>query len=144
VVAPPGVETIPAIAAADGDPAVVAASLADARAAWVERGEAVVEVGGWYTDGEPVRVVARKRGSRVDLSDGNAAVRLAGRPPGWLAAAEAGVDEYALNVNRAGVVFVPAFEWRDLEALALGVAAASRAVYAALLDRDDGRGRPTG
>ena len=116
---------------------MLAAALAEARGTWGERGDAVLPTGGWYTDGEPVTVLARKRGARVDLSDGGAAVRRAGRPPGWLEAPERAVADPHQNVNRAGVVFVPAFEWRDLQALALRVAAASRAVYAALLELDD-------
>jgi hypothetical protein len=134
----------PPITAADGRPDMLAAALAEARGTWGERGDAALPTGGWYTDGEPVTVLARKRGGRVHLSDGGAAVRLAGRPPGWLEATERAVADHHLNVNRAGVVFVPAFEWRDLQALALRVAAASRAVYAALLELDDRRRGQTG
>jgi hypothetical protein len=106
------------------------------RLASVERGRVVIDSGLRYTEGEPVRVFVRKRLHRYDLSDEGAAVRLAGRPPGWLDVAERVVtDEFWLNVNRRGVVFVPAVEGgMDRAWLARRVAEASRAVYQALLE----------
>ena len=99
-----------------------------------EGGEAAVEPGPSYRDGAPVRVRIRKRGRRYDLDDDGAAVLLAGRPPGWFAAAAAVVAADALNVNRRGVVFVPAVEGRDLVTLAARVAATSARLYGELLD----------
>ncbi len=87
-----------------------------------------------YRTGEPVQVGRRTRGIRIDLDDGGRAVALAGRPPGWLAAAERAVEAEGMNVNRRGVVFVQGFEGRDLERLEGKVAAASLAVYDALLE----------
>jgi hypothetical protein len=83
-----------------------------------------------YVPGEPVEVFARKRGPRWDFGDCGRAVQLAGKPTGWLAAAERVVAEEGMNVDRAGVVFVPAFErpCRDLAALVLRLGDVSHAV----------------
>ena len=102
-----------------------------------ETGEAAVTSELVYWSDEPVRAHIRKRGHRYDLDDSGQAVALAGRPRGWLAVAEEIVAETGLNVNRAGVVFVSAVEGRDVAALALKVAEASRAVYAELLEHRD-------
>jgi hypothetical protein len=103
---------------------------------WVEQGEAVVETGVEYRPGEPVRVHVRKRGRRWDIDDGGQAVELAARPDGWLPAAERVVDAEGMNVNRSGVVFVPAVERpdRDLARIALRLGETSHAVYAELLE----------
>ena len=55
---------------------------------------------------------------------------------GWLPVAEALVAEEGFNVNRRGVVFVPAMEGRDLATLAARLAATSLAVYQELLEAD--------
>jgi hypothetical protein len=89
-----------------------------------------------YVPGHPVTVRIRQRGSRYDFDDGGAAVALAGRPAGWLAASQAVVAEDSLNINRSGVVFVQGFEGRDLGRLERKVARTSRAVYLALLERE--------
>ena len=44
------------------------------------------------------------------------------------------VAEEGFNVNRAGVVFAPVVEGRDLALLALRLADTSRAVFAELLE----------
>ena len=114
------------------------AALEGARALAGPRGETFVETGLSYGDGQPILVFVRKRGRNVDIDDRGAAVQKAGRPRGWLDVARAVVDEDSLNVNRAGVVFVPAFEGRDLAALAQRIGDCSLAVYGALLEyRDD-------
>ena len=87
-----------------------------------------------YVDGEPVRVSVRRRAHRVDIDDGGEGVERAGRPPGWHPVAEAVVERHNLNVNRRGVVFVPAVIGRDIDQLARRVAEASYAVHAALLE----------
>jgi hypothetical protein len=51
--------------------------------------------------------------------------------------AERVVAEEGFNVNRAGVVFVPVVEGRDLSLLALRLADTSRAVFAELLELDE-------
>ena len=82
----------------------------------------------------------RKRGRRYDIDDDGAAVakaRAAGTTRRWLELAGRVVAEEALNVNRRGVVFVPAVEGRDIEALAQRVAATSRAVESELLAVED-------
>ena len=70
-------------------------------------------------------------------ADGGQAVRLAGMPPGWLAVAQRVVDDLGLNVNRRGVVFVPAVYPDWVDELTARVADASLAVYEALLELDD-------
>jgi hypothetical protein len=94
----------------------------------------LVDTGGVYREGEPVRVRIRKRGSRYHIDDDGRAVSLARRPRGWLTVAEQVVEEDALNVNRRGVVFVIAGEGRDVEALVRRVAERSVAVYEELLE----------
>lgn len=91
-----------------------------------------------YRPGEPVRVLIRKREHRYLIHDDGAAVALAGNPRGWLAIAGATVAEFGLNVNRAGVVFVPAVEGGvDRDWLGRRVAEASAAVYSDLLEAAD-------
>lgn len=109
-------------------------ALREAAPTWGESGEVRLETDRSYGGTAPVAVRIRKRGHRYDLCDDAAAVAAAGRPSGWLAVAERAVAEAHLNVNRRGVVFVPAVEGRDLAALACKVAAASAAVYSALLE----------
>ena len=92
-----------------------------------------------YAGGEPVQVRVRRRAHRVDIDDRGEAVARAGRPPGWLAVAEEVVERHNLNVNRRGVVFVPAVVGRDVESLARRIAEASLAVHSALIELDDQR-----
>jgi hypothetical protein len=102
-----------------------------------ERGEAVVAPGPQYREGQPVWVEVVKRGHRYDIGDAGEAVRLAGRPDGWLEVAEAVVETDALNVNRRGVVFVQAVEGRNIAGLAGRVAEMSALLYAELLEAAD-------
>ncbi|HXV56863.1 MAG TPA: hypothetical protein VD704_03265 [Gaiellaceae bacterium] len=106
------------------------------RASCGEKGETSLDTGLEYRPGEPVLVVARRRGRRWDFGDAGRAVELSGSPPGWLEAAGSVVAEEGMNVNRAGVVFAPAVErpGRDLAALALRIGETSRAVFAELLE----------
>lgn len=87
-----------------------------------------------YGSAEPVAVRVRRRGDRLTVDDAGAAVRLAGRPSGWLDAVERIVAVHGLNVNRQGVVFVPAFGDGDLDRLVALVADTSLVVYDVLLD----------
>jgi hypothetical protein len=96
-----------------------------------ERGEAVVDSGLAYGDGEPVRVLVRKRLHRYTLTDQGRAVEKAGRPPGWREAAERAVEP--MNLDRGGAVFVPVTAGRDLDDLVRRLADASRAVHEAVL-----------
>jgi hypothetical protein len=116
---------------------IVRAALAEARASWGETGEVTLETGATYGDGEQVRIRVRKRDRRYDIDDLGRAVKKAGRPPRWLARAQRVVAQEGFNVNRAGVVFVPAFEGRDLASLALRLADCCLAVYGELLELDD-------
>ena len=102
-----------------------------------ERGELVVATDLRYTEGEPVEVFVRKRLHIYDLGDDAAAVRLAGKPPGWLAVAEEVVEQFWINVNRRGVVFVGTVYPRMLDRLVSRVAETSVAVYEALLELDE-------
>ena len=116
----------------------VASALAAAGRAWGDVGEALLETGAEYLPDDPILVRVRKRRIRYTIDDDGAAVEKAGRPPGWLDVAERVVRESWLNVNRRGVVFVPAVEGRDLASLVLRIADTSRAVHAELLELDGG------
>jgi hypothetical protein len=97
--------------------------------------ERTVEPGPLYADGEPVRIRVRRRGHRYDIDDNGEAWRRAGVSGSEaLAAAERVVAAEGFNVNRSGVVFVPAVEGRDIDGLATRLAGCSRAVHAALLE----------
>jgi hypothetical protein len=99
-----------------------------------ERGTTTVDSGLSYLPGEPVTVLVRKREMRCELSDEGHAIALAGRPPGWRAAAQRVVDEAALNLARDGRIFVAVTIGRDLDELAARVATTSADVYDAVLD----------
>jgi ankyrin repeat protein len=116
----------------------IAADLEAAQRGWGERGETVLEGGVDYVAGEPVRVRVRRRGRNLTIDDEGAAVARAGRPDGWLdVARRVAEDGFWLNVNRRGVVFVPAFEGRiGVPWLVLRVADAAAAVYQELLELD--------
>ncbi len=109
-----------------------------------ERGEVVLETGLSYTPDHAVAVRVRKRERRYDVDDGGAAVRLSGKPTGWLHIAERLVEAKGMNVNRRGVVFVPAVEGRDIHALVLRVAKTSLALYLALLESELEAGSESG
>lgn len=103
-----------------------------------DREERLVDSGLRWSDGEPVLVRVRRRGRRHDLDDLGEAARRAGRPPGWREVAHRVVeDEWWLNVDRAGKVFVPAKAER-LDWAGGRVAGASLALYLALLELDRG------
>jgi ankyrin repeat protein len=92
----------------------------------------VRETGLSYAPGQPIRVSVRRRGGRYDIDDMGRAVAFAGRPDGWLEAAERVVADLGWNVNRSGIVFVQAVEGRDIDALVRGTGEASAAVLEAL------------
>ena len=100
-------------------------------------GELHVETELHFADDTPVAVHLRKRGRRYDIDDEGAAVRKA-RAFGveeWETVAREVVDAHDLNVNRRGVVFVPAVEGGfDLAWLAFRLARCSYAVHAELLE----------
>jgi hypothetical protein len=126
-------------AGADDDRlSAIRAALDAARSGWGELGDAVLDGRVEYRPGEAVGVRVRKRGRNYTIDDDGAAVAKAGRPRGWLdVARRVAENEYWLNVNRRGVIFVPAFEHRGMGWLAwvvLRVADASLAVYQELLE----------
>jgi hypothetical protein len=86
-----------------------------------------------YAPGRPVRIAVRRRENRYDIDDMGAAVELAGRPDGWLAAAQRTVGQLGWNINRDGVVVMQGFEGRDVDDLIRRTGDASLAVFEALL-----------
>ena len=99
--------------------------------AGLERGEVVIDSGLAYADGEPVRVLVRKRLQRYTLSDRGRAIEKSGKPPGWREAAERAVEP--MNVDRQGIVFVPTVAGPHLLRLIERLADASRAVHEAVI-----------
>ena len=98
--------------------------------------EHLVESGLVYSDGEPVVVHVRQRGRRIDIDDDGAALaraRAVGTTVHWFDVARRVVAEDDLNVNRRGVIFVPAVEGRNVDELTARVARASRALESELL-----------
>ena len=104
---------------------------------WGERATVELDSGLRYGGTDPVLVHVSKRERRYSFDDRGAAVRLAGKPPGWREAADAVVEEFVVNVSRQGVTFLPAVERREpswLSALPQRIAEASLALYGALLE----------
>jgi hypothetical protein len=114
----------------------VRARLGDA-AEWGDTGERVVTRDLTYGDGDLVEIVVRKRGWRYDLDDRGDAVakaRALGAGHGWLELAERLVAKEGFNVNRSGVVGVPAVEGRDIAQLAFRLSGCAYAVHSVLLE----------
>lgn len=82
------------------DPRSVLAGLGDG-----ERATVHIDVGDNLRG--PVTIHARRRGDRIQLDDGAAAVR-DHRVPGWFETAQAVAAETSTNVNRRGVLFLRA------------------------------------
>jgi hypothetical protein len=93
-----------------------------------------VVTGRTYGSSEPVVIRVVRRDSKLTIDDDGAAVRLAGRPAGWHERAGRIVEATGVNVNRRGVVFVPATDEARLGRLVDLVATASLEVYDALMD----------
>jgi len=94
-----------------------------------------------YTPAHPVRINVRRREHRYYIDDLGTAVAIAGRPPGWRAAAERAVKALDWNINREGVVFMQATAGRDIDAVVQRTAEASVAVLETLLELESSRGR---
>jgi hypothetical protein len=109
-------------------------NLQEALAALGDAGESTIDTGLTYRPGEAVLIRVRHRGRRYDITDDGAAVAKAGKPAGWLHDTERVVAGEGFNVNRSGVIFVPAVEGRDIASLTLRLAQTSRTVYLTLLD----------
>jgi hypothetical protein len=69
--------------------------------------ESVVDSGMEYRPGDPVRVWVRRRERRVTVSDHGAALQRAGAAAGWRGACVPVHAEFAVNITRAGVVWLP-------------------------------------
>jgi len=119
---------------AAGRLAHVRASLEVAEPSLEEPSGAIVDTAAAYRQDAPVVIRVRRRGRRYDISDDGGSVRLAGRPPGWLDRAERVVATEGFNINRRGVISVPAVAGRDIATLAVRLADTSRAVYLELLE----------
>jgi len=117
--------------------ASIRAALGSMPQAASNRDEVTVDSGLAYGTNVPVRVRIRRRGRRYDLTDDGAAAARAGLPAGWLKQADRLVADEGFNVNRRGVVFVPAVEGRDIAMLALRLADTSRRLYVALVELGD-------
>jgi hypothetical protein len=102
----------------------------------LQGGETIVETGREWIPDEPVQIRVRTRGHWTEVDDLGEAVRRAGKPPGWLDAAERVVAEQGMNVNRAGVVFVSygPRAGHDLETIAGRLADSALDVYNTLLE----------
>ena len=96
--------------------------------------EIAVDCGLDYAEHDPVIIWVRRRDHRYDIHDDGGAVARAGKPAGWLAEGERLVAQHGFNINRRGVVWVPAVEGRDIAGLASRLAETSRAVYLTLLE----------
>lgn len=94
-----------------------------------------IATGQTYGSSVPVVVRVRRRGDKLTIDDDGTAVRLAGRPSGWHERADRIAAEADINVNRRGVVFVPAVGESHRDRLVALVAATSLEVYDALLDK---------
>lgn len=100
----------------------------------LERGEFDLDTGQSCVVGEAIQIHVRKRGHRYDLSDAGAAIARAGKPAGWFDEFVRLVAADGFNVNRRGVVFVPAVEGRDIAVLGLRLVSVSRTAYVTLLE----------
>jgi hypothetical protein len=107
----------------------------------VERGELILDTGLTYDGITPVRVRVTKRDGRLEFSDDGGAVAAAAVDVRRLSFPESiAMGEYATNVSRHGVVWLPGFArsgegW--LAKLSELVASGSIALYEALLELDD-------
>ena len=93
-----------------------------------------VVTGRSYGSSEAVLIRVVRRGGTLTVDDDGAAVPLAGRPAGWHDRAQGIVAATGANVNRRGVVFVPATTEARLNRLIDLVATTSLEVYDALID----------
>lgn len=93
-----------------------------------------VVTGRTYGTSEAVVIRVVRRDGKLTIDDDGAAVRLAGRPAGWHERADRIVGATGANVNRRGVVFVPATNEAQLDRLVDLVATTSLEVYDALID----------
>jgi hypothetical protein len=106
------------------------------------RSEVDVETSLDWPGGEPVVIAVSRRQHRYLLDDRGEAVRRAGRPAGWVTAAEAAARREGMNVSPTnGVIFVPAVGRVDLDDLAHRLARSSLDVLEALVELDEPAGR---
>lgn len=96
----------------------------------------VVDSGREWFAGQPVEIFIRRRGYWTELDDRGEAIRRAGRPEGWLEAADRIAAAEGMNIGRNGVVGVKYGErtGHDLDEITGRLADTARAIYLTLLD----------
>jgi Ankyrin repeats (3 copies) len=103
------------------------------------RSEAIKDTGLAFRPGEPVRLRVGRREPRLTVSDGGAALALAGRPAGWRAVADRLERELDVNVSGAGAVWLPVVAaGPPLDAVEQRIAQASLTLYQELLEMAGG------
>ena len=106
------------------------------------RSQVDVEMALDWPGGEPVVIAVSRRKHRYLLDDRGEAVRRAGRPAGWVTAAEAAARRHGMNVSPAtGAIYVPAVGRSDLDDLAQRLARSSLDVLQALVELEEPDGR---
>jgi ankyrin repeat protein len=99
------------------------------------RSEAITDTGLTFRPGEPVRLRVTRREQRLAVSDGGAALALAGRPAGWRAIADRLERTLAVNITGAGAVWLPVVAaGLPLDAVEQRIAQASLTFYEELLE----------
>jgi hypothetical protein len=108
----------------------------DAIVVELDSGRAVVATSREWLAGQPVEIFIRHRGYWTELHDGGEAIRRAGKPEGWLEAADRIAAAEGMNVGRNGVVGVKYGErsGHDLDEITGRLADTTRAIYLTLLD----------
>ena len=99
-----------------------------------ERDETTVESALSYAGEGPVQVRVRLRDQRYDLDDGGGAVRLAGKPDGWLETGQRLMVVHGMSIDDDGLVFTHGVDGRNLPSMVLSVADTSLALHRALLE----------
>jgi hypothetical protein len=100
----------------------------------------VVDSGREWVAGQRVEIFIRRRGYWTELDDRGEAIRRAGKPEGWLEAADRIAVADGMNVGRNGVIGVKYGErtGHDLEEITGRLTDTARAIYLTLLDLEDG------
>jgi hypothetical protein len=106
-------------------------TMTEAASSWGELGEVMIKVDN-DEGSTSTQVRVRKRGRRYRIDDMGAGVDAPAQPHDWLDTARTIAVELDVNVNRVGVVFVPAVDGADIAGLIVRIADASFQIRAAL------------